>query len=559
MSNPPPNFVEDIIKFGVCVNNDDPLQIGRIRAVIDTEQTQGSPIDEIDEDALKKTYDESTQDVKNKYSAPELLKWTKYDPNLLTPFLPAYINIVPKVKENIKIIFHNTKLRFQNKEYIGPTISQPQKLFFEDFNSGRKLYSPGALFKENKSIKGETDTQGIFPHENTIALNGRNNSDFIFGNREVIIRAGKFIIQEGDEENPIYNPRQSFLQITNFPETMSYFEKEQNVTEIKQYPLEYLMEYDVDDLNPSGLFAGEISLSKIIPEPGNMKILVTEFGLTSLLPVTQALMPVYKLSFSESTLDEVISHINNFLFEIDNNLIYNPPHSTNTGVNDIIKEFDSELNFGDVNTATNSLIPYPFYFRPVGNIYTVLYDEGVDMTSATETTKRQNASNIVERITLPGVTSKGYGLAFSKDPRKPEPVTTTVKLPNPKLTAGSQGISSLVSNKIYLYSYDSTIASKGKIELDKINQPININALESAGIQQEFFVSEFENKTDPLVRGDELLSMVKNLWGFIKTHVHPFPGMPPVPVSEDGTKVEDIEKQLGEANEVILNQDIRIN
>ena len=71
--------------------------------------------------------------------------------------------------------------------------------------------------------------------------------------------------------------------------------------------------------------------------------------------------------------------------------------------------------------------------------------------------------------------------------------------------------------------------------------------------------NEFENKTDPLVRGDELLKLVKSLWAFVKTHVHPFPGMPPVPVSQDGTNVQDIEKQLGEANEIILNQDIRIN
>ena len=89
MAEAPANFVEDIIKFGVCVDNNDPLQIGRIRAVIDTEQTQGTPIDEIDADALKKKYDESTQDVKNKYGDAEQLKWTKYDPHLLTPFLPT--------------------------------------------------------------------------------------------------------------------------------------------------------------------------------------------------------------------------------------------------------------------------------------------------------------------------------------------------------------------------------------------------------------------------------------------------------------------------------------
>ena len=43
-------------------------------------------LSEIDADALQKKYDESTQDVKNKYGDAEQLKWTKYDPHLLTPF-----------------------------------------------------------------------------------------------------------------------------------------------------------------------------------------------------------------------------------------------------------------------------------------------------------------------------------------------------------------------------------------------------------------------------------------------------------------------------------------
>jgi hypothetical protein len=54
----------------------------------------------------------------------------------------------------------------------------------------------------------------------------------------------------------------------------------------------------------------------------------------------------------------------------------------------------------------------------------------------------------------------------------------------------------------------------------------------------------------------ELINLIVR---FLITHVHPYPGMPPVPVAQDGTKADEILKQILEAQQTILNQNIKLN
>jgi hypothetical protein len=79
------------------------------------------------------------------------------------------------------------------------------------------------------------------------------------------------------------------------------------------------------------------------------------------------------------------------------------------------------------------------------------------------------------------------------------------------------------------------------------------------GIDEEKFRKEIIAKTSSTVRGEELLELINLIVKFLVTHVHPFPGMPPVPVSTDGTTSSEILVQLQNAANKILNQNIRIN
>jgi len=62
-----------------------------------------------------------------------------------------------------------------------------------------------------------------------------------------------------------------------------------------------------------------------------------------------------------------------------------------------------------------------------------------------------------------------------------------------------------------------------------------------------------------MVRGEELLELLNLIVRFLSTHTHAFPGLPPVPVSQDGSSVTSMLSAMQNAVNTILNQNIRLN
>jgi hypothetical protein len=79
------------------------------------------------------------------------------------------------------------------------------------------------------------------------------------------------------------------------------------------------------------------------------------------------------------------------------------------------------------------------------------------------------------------------------------------------------------------------------------------------GIDENKFADEIQPKTSSLVRGEELLDLINLIIRYLVGHVHAYPGLPPVPQSIDGVKVDDLLKELLDAQDKILNKNIRIN
>ena len=108
------------------------------------------------------------------------------------PFLPKFLSVIPKKGEHVKIIFFNTKSKLQNRQWIGPIISQLPKLNKDTetpLNTmDRSIVSPET---SHKNIAG---SKGVYPEPSDIGLQGRDNTDIIQRKREVVIRAGKFIL-----------------------------------------------------------------------------------------------------------------------------------------------------------------------------------------------------------------------------------------------------------------------------------------------------------------------------------------------------------------------------
>ena len=73
------------------------------------------------------------------------------------------------------------------------------------------------------------------------------------------------------------------------------------------------------------------------------------------------------------------------------------------------------------------------------------------------------------------------------------------------------------------------------------------------------FVDEILPKTSSLVRGEELLELINLIVRFLLTHTHAYPGLAPVPITQDGSNVQDILTELQNASTKILNKNIRLN
>jgi hypothetical protein len=58
---------------------------------------------------------------------------------------------------------------------------------------------------------------------------------------------------------------------------------------------------------------------------------------------------------------------------------------------------------------------------------------------------------------------------------------------------------------------------------------------------------------------EELLELINLIVRYLVTHTHAYPGLPPVPVTQDGTTVDNILTELQQAVKKILNQNIRLN
>jgi len=125
-----------------------------------------------------------------------------------TPFLPLHLNIVPKVGEFVKILLHDSGNGEVRREYIGPIVPQKGEYLKEATQYDYQKGMEGSQIDFDKSIKKMPKAKrGLYPTEDEIAIQGRENTDIIFKPSEILIRAHKYLTDkpyEKNEKNPAY-------------------------------------------------------------------------------------------------------------------------------------------------------------------------------------------------------------------------------------------------------------------------------------------------------------------------------------------------------------------
>lgn len=148
--------VNRTIYYGEVVSINDPDDGGRIKARIEG----------LDNDLLN-----------------ENLPWSH-------PLMPKFFHIYPKIGEMVRIFIEDIKKPESGRFWMGSIISQPQKIGFDTIYSALST-SERKLTQPEKPINTFPDAKGVFPEKGDVALIGRDNTDVVLKNGQLMIRTGK--------------------------------------------------------------------------------------------------------------------------------------------------------------------------------------------------------------------------------------------------------------------------------------------------------------------------------------------------------------------------------
>jgi hypothetical protein len=335
------------------------------------------------------------------------------------------------------------------------------------------------------------------------------------------MRSGKYKGKLTGNANPVGNPNRAFLQLSKFGIKTTIGKPQVFVdTKVKNLQIKYLVEWDItnpeNQLTTSPVYSGAIRLYRLRPDENTQsKNVKVDSNLE------QYKFIINQQDFNNVTLNDVTKLINTYI-QVCNSKTKLP---------------SGQVLFSVIEDR------YPIYFRPTNRIYNY-------MLNSVDVKTKENLNTVFKDVKLnPNDKQGGYGLIYALD-KTGEPInvslkgitpTDNIELPETHAALGGQ--------YVYLLSQYAQIPGK-----DKINFLNNLY-----GINEAQFNTQIQPNTSSMVRGEELLQLLNVIVRFLITHEHGYPGEPPVSITQDGSSVSNVLKELNDAYENVLNQYIRLN
>lgn len=520
--------MSQIIFRGEVTDVDDPKNLGRIRV---------NPI--IESYTLK--YRASLTNGEQLWEF-----WDKKDPFVFHPLNTFFTNIVPKVGEYVNLIYANPEnTENLDRYYIGPVFSSALLVENEPYNSAvtnlelgsRNLPAPDITLSDG-TLSNEK-SEGVFIKPEDVGIQGRGGSDIVVKKNHLLLRSGKFVETANKKSVPNSYIGRGFLQISKFEKNISFGlpEKKKKLKTVYD-DLKILLEYYVENSSSvQGQFTGNISVYKVKSGPRtstkNFRISGTKVNLV----VGEDLGLGSSIQINTPLNHEEYSEL----------------------VNQIIKCIVDEKDFSEVKSLNEkystisisgqrryNIDNIPLYFRP--NV--IQYKNSTQSFNPIE---KENLNKIFRGINVnSGCEKKGFDLVFDTKYSCKAPTETEEIVIIPQKTSTEVNTSALMgADTIYLLSHKSNKSGQGqKIDLDGTIY----------GIDEDRIANEIEPKTSSMVRGEELIDLLEMIVEFLFKHVHPYPGLPPVPVGYNSTiSMDQIQRELLNADQKVLNKNIRIN
>lgn len=464
-------------------------------------------------------------------------------------------------------------------------------------------------------------SKGVFPEPGDNSLLGRGSADLIVQEDTVLLRAGKNLGQIAWNVMPTANNGRAFLQLSKFDnlkiidDVKEFTESKENVVLVK-----YLIEWTITNPeNQFDRFTGVVYLYKLKPniktnskelkvdsDIEEYKNLVTSWGFNAL---SKRDTIDFINNFIKSVNDggklngkKVINESPFPVFYRPTNAIYN--FILQTSSEPLVKPTSEYWSYGtyfflfgsltvdikvlNVNTGqiivskssscsnctvskkddlwkeVRDLVNEELEILDIENVILPTSSDLIDSSTGTiptapppvipvplnNNTAQKNLNEIFKKIKLNNsALNAGYGLIYKKDTVGQPNETTTTEIPIFKNTGTPLTFGALGADKLVFISHQSS-----KVGIPKINMDGTLY-----GITNDNYTDEILPKTSSMVRGEELLELLNLIVRFLSTHTHAFPGLPPVPVSQDGSNIANILAEMQNAFNKVLNQNIRIN
>jgi len=493
------------------IDNQDPVMLGRVRAR-----------------RLTQNYQDVINQVTNPPWNEEKDKWTSRDPFIINPLLPYYINQVPQPHELINVIYNTLDNLFLDRYYVQSLISSPTLGPFEYYQGAKKFSGVGLQFSNPLEIKNRTDgsypndfVKGVFPEPGDNSILGRGSADIIVQKDTVVLRAGKTVDPLQPNVLPVANSKRSFVQLSRF-ENIKTYNKTETFTEKldKTVMVKHLIEYFiVNPENTQSAFTGTIYVYSLKPDK---KVNSKNLNVNS--NIEEFLSPVYVKQFRALNLPDTIKFINDF-----------------------INTCNSQSSIDGTPIFNDNTNKFPIYYRPTPAMYGKMMEGPGFNTTDTE---KQHLREIFDGVLLNNSAGqRGFGLIYKKDTvgYPSDFLSSDIDIYNYTQTPYTLG--SLGGDKVFLLSTSSSIPGKQKINFDGTVY----------GFTSDDVVDKLIPNTSSMVRGEELLDLLRLITRYLISHTHQYPGLPPTNKTEDGSSVENLLSALQNATNTILNKDIRLN
>lgn len=120
------------------------------------------------------------------------------------PLLPKAFHVKPKVGEGVLVFVAIADDANSQRYYIGPVISQDQKLWYDDYQYA-PTFMRGHEYDADASPSGEKECNGILPNDNDICVRGRKNAEMQITDDDVRIKSGVKLVEESNKYDMKFN------------------------------------------------------------------------------------------------------------------------------------------------------------------------------------------------------------------------------------------------------------------------------------------------------------------------------------------------------------------